>query len=210
MPKLTRGECFKDARLVHNQHGWQSMEEVYTQTGVSASMIKDLEDDDKIRSVGYDKVVILAKHYGVSTDYLLGLSTYPKVANDFDRVCEYTGLSKKSVKYLSQLREMHNLSYSFDNWDILDVLNTLLENDAKSKLLENTALLMQLNLKRNRICGAMRPSGTEDSISISDPITISTDDICAILLNKIETALFELRDFFSDNIQLDVIGSDSQ
>lgn len=74
MCKLTRGERFKDARTVYNQHGTQSMNDVYEATGVSASLIKDLEDDEKERSVGYDKVTLLAKHYGVSADFLLGLT----------------------------------------------------------------------------------------------------------------------------------------
>lgn len=77
MPILTRGERFKDARIVYNQNGKQTMKAVETETGVSASLIKDLEDDKSTRSVGYDKVAALAKHYGVSADYLLSLSDDP-------------------------------------------------------------------------------------------------------------------------------------
>lgn len=74
MHKLTRGERFKGARLDYNQHGKQTMDEVTIATGISKSMIQSLEDDESQRSVGYDKVAILAKHYGVSADWLLGLS----------------------------------------------------------------------------------------------------------------------------------------
>lgn len=108
MYNLTRGERFKDARTVHNQYGSQSMDEVYAATGVSASMIKDLEDDQKGRSVGYDKIAALAKHYGVSSDYLLGLSPYPTTNKDLEFVCNYTGLNEKSVKYLRSLLEIYN------------------------------------------------------------------------------------------------------
>ena len=100
MCTLSRGERFKDARLVHNKNGKQSMDDVYTATGVSASMIKDLEDDEKERSVGYDKIAILAKHYGVSTDYLLSLT------NDPERTpcaTDELGLSAQSIKWLSRL-----------------------------------------------------------------------------------------------------------
>lgn len=79
MVNLTRGERFKDARLVHNQHGKQTMKEVELATGVNESMIANLEDDEKLRSVGYDKITKLAIHYGVSADYLLGLSPYPRL-----------------------------------------------------------------------------------------------------------------------------------
>lgn len=108
MCTITQGERFKDARTVYNRHGSQSMNEVYTATGVSASMIKDLEDDEKIRSVGYDKIALLAKHYGVSADYLLGLSPYPTVDKDLEFVCKYTGLNESSVKYLRQLMDIYN------------------------------------------------------------------------------------------------------
>lgn len=100
MCTLSRGERFKDARLVHNRNGKQSMDDVYTATGVSASMIKDLEDDDKERSVGYDKIAILAKHYGVSTDYLLSLTNDPKRT---PCATDELGLSAQSINWLSLL-----------------------------------------------------------------------------------------------------------
>lgn len=74
MAILTRGERFKDARTNYNQHGKQTMKAVEQATGVSASLIKDLESDTSNRSVGYDKVAALAKHYGISADWLLGLT----------------------------------------------------------------------------------------------------------------------------------------
>ena len=67
--ELTRGERFKDARIVHNQHGKQTMDEVAAATGISKSLIQALENDDKERSVGYDKVAALAAHYRVTADY---------------------------------------------------------------------------------------------------------------------------------------------
>ncbi len=77
MVRLTRGERFKDARIVYNQHKKQTMDEVSAATGVSKSIIQSLEDDDAQRSVGYDKVARLAAHYNVTTDFLLGLSNDP-------------------------------------------------------------------------------------------------------------------------------------
>lgn len=74
MPTLTRGERFKDARTVHNKNGSQTMAEVSTATGVSASLIKELEDDESTRDFGYKKIVALAKHYGVSVSWLLKLT----------------------------------------------------------------------------------------------------------------------------------------
>lgn len=77
MTTLTRGERFKDARNVHNKNGKQTMNAVEQATGVYASLISALENDNSDRSVGYDKVAVLAKHYGVSADWLLCLTEDP-------------------------------------------------------------------------------------------------------------------------------------
>lgn len=97
MCTLTRGERFKDARTVYNQHGSQSMDDVYKATGVSASMIKDLEDDEKERSVGYDKIATLAKHYGVSSDFLLGLTDVCSTDLSVQDIHKKTGLTEKNI-----------------------------------------------------------------------------------------------------------------
>lgn len=78
MAELTRGERFCDARTVYNQHGKQTMDDVATATRLAKSMIQSLEDDTSQRSVGYDKIITLAQHYGVTTDFLFGLSNDPK------------------------------------------------------------------------------------------------------------------------------------
>ena len=97
---LTRGERFKDARLVHNQHGKQTMDEVEAATGIKKSLIQALENDESSRDAGYAKVATLAAHYRVSTDYLLGLTNDPfpqrTAADDL-------GLSSQSLTWLKSL-----------------------------------------------------------------------------------------------------------
>lgn len=103
MKALTRGERFKDARIVHNQHGSQTMNAVQSATSVSASLIADLENDEKDRKVNYIDVATLAKHYGVTTDWLCGLSedhhTKPCAASEL-------GLSENSVYFLKSLNDV--------------------------------------------------------------------------------------------------------
>ena len=66
---------FKCARTKYNQHGPQSVKDAAKETGVTGSLIDDLESSvGKRRDVGYSKIIALAKHYGVTTDYLLGLT----------------------------------------------------------------------------------------------------------------------------------------
>lgn len=129
MARLTRGERFKDARIVHNRNGKQTMDEVATATGVSKSLIQSLEDDSVNRSVGYDKVAKLAAHYRVTTDFLLGLSDDPF---PMPSVVDNLGLSLKAVDAIEQLEmfDAPNGQLQFGNASshALDILNCLLES----------------------------------------------------------------------------------
>lgn len=103
MKELTRGERFKDARTVHNRHGSQTMNAVQNATGVSASLIADLENDEKERKANYIDVASLAKHYGVTTDWLCGLADdhhiHPCASNEL-------GLSEESIYFLKSLNDV--------------------------------------------------------------------------------------------------------
>lgn len=105
MKELTRGERFKDARTVHNRHGSQTMKAVENATGVSASLIADLENDEKERKVNYIDVATLAKHYGVTTDWLCGLvgdhHVKPCASNEL-------GLSEESIYFLKSITDVKN------------------------------------------------------------------------------------------------------
>ena len=105
---LSRGERFAEARTSYNQHGTQTMDEVAAATGLTKSMISDLESDDKDRKVGYQAVAILAKYYGVSSDFLLGLSPNPTTDKGLDAICQYTGLNENSINYLHFLVDVHS------------------------------------------------------------------------------------------------------
>lgn len=103
--KQERATRFQDAREVYNRHGKQSMREVAAMCGVQFSMISELENYDSSRSVGYEKVIALAEHYGVSADYLLGLSDVPSISVSKQQAAKTTGLSERAidrVKYLMQ------------------------------------------------------------------------------------------------------------
>lgn len=99
MALLTRAERFKDARTVHNRHGKQTMDSVASATGITKSVIHALESDteERERNVGYKTVAVLAKHYGVSTDWLLSLSDDPSPRPS---VIDELGLSPKAADYL--------------------------------------------------------------------------------------------------------------
>lgn len=120
MAKLTRGERFKDARIVHNQHKKQTMDEVSAAAGVSKSLIQSLEDDSVNRSAGYDKVARLAEHYGVTTDYLLCLTDDP---HRQPAATDDLGLSAKAVKTLQILKNSGESA-----GDYLEFFNLVMES----------------------------------------------------------------------------------
>lgn len=109
---------FKMARTVYNWHGPQSTKEVEKETRVTKSLIEDIESTaGKPRNVGYLTVKKLAEHYGVSSDYLLGLSPTPSIDEDIQAVCKFTGLSKEVVSILNKADR-----------DELDFISFLIEN----------------------------------------------------------------------------------
>lgn len=99
----TRGERFKDARLILNQHGHQTMGEVTSATSIPKSKISALEDDDIDRGVDYREVGKLAKHYGVSVDWLLCISDHYTLNEDVQASASYTGLSVESIEALHRI-----------------------------------------------------------------------------------------------------------
>lgn len=97
---------FKKARTKHNQHGTQTTKEVAQATGITKSLIEDIESTaGKPRNVSYLKVKELAQYYGVSSDYLLGLSGTPSVDEDIQAACKVTGLSTEAISRLHEVSE---------------------------------------------------------------------------------------------------------
>ena len=119
---LTRGERFKDARLVHNQHGKQTMDEVAAATGIKKSLIQALENDDNDRDVGYTKVATLAAHYRVTADFLLGFTNDPHPQRTaIDDLGITTAVADRFIKLQD---------FAFLDCDIPGKINRLLENEA--------------------------------------------------------------------------------
>lgn len=104
---------FKEARTTLNKHDHESVKEVSKATGITSSLIDDLETDKTTwekyhkspRDVGYSKIKTLAEHYGVSTDYLLGLSDQPTRDAQAAGAAEYTGLNNANVTRLHAIVE---------------------------------------------------------------------------------------------------------
>lgn len=72
------------------------------------------------RKPDIEVLVRLADYYGVSTDYLLGLSDVSTTDKDIKFICNYTGLSETSVKILNSANDLFKLEY-------MQVINFLIE-----------------------------------------------------------------------------------
>lgn len=194
MSKLTRGERFKDARIVHNQHKKQTMDEVSAATGVSKSLIQSLEDDSVNRSVGYDKVAKLAAHYNVTTDYLLGLSDDP---SPMPSVIDDLGLSLKAVETIEQLEMLDTpngqIQFGFASDHAIDILNCLLESPDFQKVMEK--LLMCFNsfcIKANSFKTKNGLCLCESDAHFTGHVVLKGDDAGRYYANEAANALCKL------------------
>ena len=68
-PKLTIQEKLKDLRVERRL----TLEQLAEETGISKSALGKYEADD-FKDISPFSIVTLAKYYGVSTDYLLGMT----------------------------------------------------------------------------------------------------------------------------------------
>ena len=75
--KLSLQEKLRDLRY---EQGNQKLEQVSAATGISTSALSSYEKDE-LMDIPHSSIVALAKHYHVSTDYLLGLTENRSEAN---------------------------------------------------------------------------------------------------------------------------------
>ena len=159
MATLTRGERFKDARIIFNKNGKQNMREVEQATGVNKAKIQALEDDGKSRSVGYEDVTALAKHYGVSADYLLSLTDDPHYR---PAATDDLGISATAVKKMHYIQNC-----STNDTDYSAFLSQFLESSLYD-FFDSVYMVCQAN-----IAEIVYNSTWEDGVNATDPISNS-------------------------------------
>lgn len=109
--KLEIHERFKDARIVYNKNGKQTMEEVANATGIQKSMISSLEKDDT-RGASFRDVAKLANHYGVSMDWLCGLTDVKSPKADIKSINKLTGLDESAINTLIETKKLSEATVS--------------------------------------------------------------------------------------------------
>ncbi len=182
---ITRGERFKDARVVYNQHGKQTMDDVQKATNVSVGSISQMENDECTTDFGSNKVAALARHYGVSTDYLLGLSKDPTVDPDIKKAIKVTGLSRKAINRLSCMEEYQRAYASqLIALDLFpDLLSALNDYDAAG----NTILQFT-----ERLLAGFGETSSRRELTLVDDAYYSMSE----QLTELRSLRFELNDLF--------------
>lgn len=78
-----------------------------------------------------EKLVDIANYFNVSTDYLLGLTDVKSVQADIKAMCEYTGLSEKSLKVLNMYTDYKSIE-ALETYPFFKTVNKLIENAEES------------------------------------------------------------------------------
>ncbi|WP_455125160.1 helix-turn-helix domain-containing protein [Ruminococcus sp.] len=100
------------------------------------------------RTVNAEVLGALARHFGVSADYLLGLSDVRSTEQDMRTACEVTQLSEKAVK---MLKDNAGYKEAFYQEKLLPILNAMLETKDFYRIIDsmNTIIASQKKITVN-------------------------------------------------------------
>ena len=98
--ELSIQERLKDLRVERGL----TLEQLEEQVNLSKSALGSYEAKD-FKDISHYAIIKLAKFYGVTADYLLGLTDASVIDTDIRISCDTTGLSEKAVKILSGMEK---------------------------------------------------------------------------------------------------------
>lgn len=169
----------------------ETQQQLADSLGVSRSLVKAWENND--RPIRSDDLAKLASHYGVSADYLLGLSEYKTSDFNLRNACEFTGLSETAMHQLKEMKgyALSDLSEMLENEKFRSIVSSL---DDLRAAYNHCVPIMNLVL--------MIKAG----VPFDDPEIISAIDEAALYLpddepheeNLTDDALEEFADRYSD------------
>lgn len=160
--KLSVAERLEDIRKNANgvnRFGAETLREVEERTGISHSFISKNETGT---NENLAKLIQLAQHYGVSMDYICGLSETSSPNIEDQAICKRTGLSEAALKNILFASEHDNSGI------LLPTLNLLLSYP------DLPVFLIELKFARDALNAAKQ--AVEDLKSKSDPALLDTMD----------------------------------
>lgn len=156
------------------------------------------------RKVSTDFVVMYAQYFGVTTDYLLGLSDVKSGDQDMRLISQHTGLNDEAIAELSFIRE-YVYGMERDN-SIQDTLNDFVAGgvlqrlvislvDYKKAVNKQCELLMNVWANNNENPNVSFPEGFDD---INQQVKLTLFDIQEIAKDYIKKELREKLDTIED------------
>lgn len=92
----------------------EKQEDLASVLGIKRQVVSYYESGTRFPNV--DIIIELAKHYNVTTDYLLGLSNAKPIDNVVQAVSKYTGLSGDAIKKLHKIKQQADGKYMSEKY----------------------------------------------------------------------------------------------
>lgn len=112
-------DSIKTGKRIKELRGQVSQEQCANDLGISRGALSFYENGD--RKPDAEVLYKMCKHFGVSADYILGLSDIKSPDEDIKTACKVTGLKENSVLAFVDLRKNH----AFDEYSTRCVIETL-------------------------------------------------------------------------------------
>lgn len=108
--------------------------ELAKKTGISRSVLASYEATGKTPTL--ERMILLAKFFNVSLDYLVGISDSKNFRNSLET--DELGLSEKSIELLKNSKVTGSFNYNLLKCIIyIDLINSFFENDLFTEFLQN-------------------------------------------------------------------------
>lgn len=169
---------FKLARTKYNKNGTQSVQKVAAETGITRSLIDDLETDVvKPRGSSYLIVAQLAEYYGVTVDWLIGRDNAPIIYGS--TVSEAAAVLGMTDKAANQLKEISGIS---------DIAASAMDDFIKSPHFQKIVKLIIAYLKEMQGFVSLANNPASEPSDIYE--IISAYDLCEYYASKEIGTLF--------------------
>lgn len=162
-----------DDLIQEAKNSGKNQKEISKEIGVSSGILSEWASDKK--TPGIDGLFKISKCFGVSTDYLLGLSDTRAMEIDIKHATEYTGLSEAAAM------KLHNLQKSS-----LKVMSIIIEDAIFGSFLSDCSHFFKRTADtKEKLTRGERIYWNSEDDSIIAPLTLKDMDACDYELHKI-------------------------